>query len=77
MNKVLNTVKFKSNYVTVEGGTIFVRFDFGEFYEWYKLAKKTFSLLDVAKSQKLEKSFNEYRSSRKPNLIHLNEMHLK
>ena len=77
MKKVLNAVRFDSNYVTVDGGSVFVRFDFGEFYEWYKLAEKTFSLLNITESQKLEKSFNEYESSRRPNIIHLGEMCLK
>jgi len=74
MKKVKNVADFDGKYVTLDDGSVYVRFDFGGFYEWYRLTDKTFSLLDVAASKELEESLANSVLSRKPNVIHLDEI---
>ena len=65
---------FDGKYVTLDDGSVYLRFDFGGFYEWYRLTDKTFSLIDVAASKELEESLANSVLSRKPNVIHLDEI---
>lgn len=75
--KIKSVTDFDSKFVTAEGDSVYVRFDFGGFYEWYKFTDKTFSLLDVAASKELEESFEIYDSSRERNVIDLDGIRLK
>lgn len=77
MTKIKNVANFDSKFLTVEGDFVYVRFDFCDFYEWYKYTGKTFSLLDVVTSKDLEESLDNYESSKKPNVIYLGEISLK
>ena len=74
MKKIKSVTKFDSEFVTVEGDSVYVRFDFGGFYEWYKRMGDTFSLIDVEVSQELEESLDTFVSSKKPNIIRLDEI---
>ena len=77
MKKINNVVNFDSKFLAIEGDSVYVRFDFCDFYEWYKYTDKTFSLLDVVTSKDLEKSLENYETSKKPNVIYLGETFLK
>ena len=77
MKKINNVVNFDSKFLTVDGKSVYVRFDFCGFYEWYKYAGKSFSLLDVTDSKDLEESLENFESSKKPNVIYLGEISLK
>ena len=74
MKKISNVVNFDSKFLTVDGNALYVRFDFGGFYEWYKHTDKSFRLLDVVTSNELERSLDNYESSKKPNVIYLGEI---
>jgi len=76
MKKINNVVNLDSKFLTVDGNSFYVRFDFGGFYEWYKRTKNSFSLLDVVTSKDLEESLDKYESSKKPNVIYLGEISL-
>ena len=77
MKKITNVANFDGRYVTIDDGSTYVRFDFGGFYEWYEVADKKFSLIDVASSNELEESFHEFESSSEPKIIHLGEIRSK
>jgi len=77
MKKITNVVNFDSKFLTVDGKSVYVRFDFCGFYEWYKYTGKSFSLLDVTDSKDLEESLENFESSKKPNVIYLGEISLK
>jgi hypothetical protein len=74
MTKVKSVANFDCKYVTIDDGSVYAKFDFGGFYEWYKVKDKTFSLLDIISSKELEESLEDYESSREPNVIHLGEI---
>ena len=77
MKKIHSVVNFDSKFLTVDGKSVYVRFDFCGFYEWYKYTGKSFSLLDVSASNDLEASLDNYESSKKPNVIYLGEIACK
>ncbi len=74
MKKIKNVVNFDSKFLTVDGNSLYVRFDFGGFYEWYRHTDKSFRLLDVVTSNELERSLDNYESSKKPNVVYLGEI---
>ena len=77
MKKVKSVANFDGRYVTTDDGLVYVRFDFGGFYEWYEVSDKKFSLIDVASSIELEESLHDFESSNEPKVIHLGEIRSK
>ena len=77
MKKVKGVTNFDSKFVTFDDGSVYIRFDFGGFYEWYERADNTFSFSDVIDSKDLEESLGNYESSREPNVIDFDEIRLK
>ena len=77
MKKVKSVANFDGRYVTTDDGSVYVRFDFGGFYEWYKVSNKKFSLIDVNSSNEIENSFHDFESSKEPKVIHLGEIRFK
>ena len=77
MKKVKSVANFDGRYVTTDDGSVYVRFDFGGFYEWYEVLDKKFSLINVASSNDLEESFHDFESSSEPKIIHLGEIRSK
>ena len=77
MKKVKGVTNFDSKFVTFDGGSVYIRFDFGGFYEWYKRTDNIFSFSDVVDSKDLEESLYNYESSREPNVIDFDEIILK
>ena len=74
MKKINNVVNFDSKFLAIEGDSVYVRFDFCDFYEWYRYTDKTFSLLDIVTSKDLEEALANYESKKKPNVIYLGEI---
>ena len=77
MKKVKGVANFDSKFVTFDDGSVYIRFDYGGFYEWYERTDNTFSLSDVVDSKDLEESLGNYESSREPNVIDFDEIRLK
>ena len=77
INLIKSVTDFKSKFVNVKGGLVYVRFDFGGFYEWYKLKDNTFLLLNVDASKELEESLEIYASSKERNVIDFDSIGLK
>jgi hypothetical protein len=42
MINIKSVTSFDSKFVTGEDGTVYVKFNFGGFYEWYKQKDKIF-----------------------------------
>ena len=40
MKKVKGVANFDSKFVTFDDGSVYIRFDFGNFYEWYERTDK-------------------------------------
>ena len=74
MMKIKSVTSFDSKFVTVEDGSVYVKFNFGGFYEWYRQIDKSFSLVDVATSKKLEDCLHMYEPLKKPNIIYLDDV---
>ena len=72
--KIKNLADFDSKFLTVEDGSVYVRFDFGGFFEWYKRTDTSLSLLDLALAKELEKSLDSHESSQKKKVIFLGDI---
>ena len=77
MKKIKNMADFDSKFLTVEDGSVYVRFDFGGFYEWYKRTDTCLSLVDLAISDELEKSLETFESLQKRKVIFLGDIRPK
>jgi hypothetical protein len=77
MRKFKNVANFKSKFLTAEDGSVYVRFDYGGFYEWYQRAGESLLLLDVEASKELERSLEDYQPPEKPKVIFLGDIRLK
>ena len=77
MKKVKGVANFDSKFGTFDDDSVFIRFDFGGFYEWYERTDNTFSFSDIVDSKDLEVSLENYESSREPNVIDFDEIRLK
>lgn len=75
--KIKGVTNFNSKFVTFDDGSVYVRFDFGGFFEWYEYIENTFSFSDVVGSKDLEESLDNYESPRDPNVIDFDEICLK
>jgi hypothetical protein len=65
---------FKSKFVTGSDGTVYVRFDFESFFEWYQRQGTNFSIIEAEKTSVLEAALQEFESSKRQNVIYLGEI---
>ena len=73
MTEIKNLTNFDGIYVVAESGSVYMRIDYGGFYEWYEKLDDKFVLLEVSVSGKLEKSIETFKSSKKNKVINIGD----
>ena len=73
MIEIKNLTNFDGIYAVSDDGAVYMRVDYGGFYEWYEKLDNKFVLLEVSVSGKLEESIESYKSSKKNKVINIGE----
>jgi hypothetical protein len=73
MTEIRNLTNFDGVYAVSEDGTVYMRIDYGGFYEWYEKLDNKFVLLEVSASQNIEKSIDNFKVSKKNKVINIGE----
>lgn len=60
---------FSTVFTTTINGNVYVRMDFGSFYEWYRYEDKSFHRVGERDAVSLEKAFRAYREDSDQNVI--------
>jgi len=60
---------FSTVFTTTINGNVYVRMDFGSFYEWYKYKRKSFRLVGDKDAASLERAFQAYSADNDHNVI--------
>jgi hypothetical protein len=69
MKRTIGVTNFNGKHVTANDANVYVKFDFGGLYEWYRKQDKTISLLDVMTSEEFKESLDSCLSFREQNLF--------
>ena len=73
MMEIKNLTAFDGIYAVGDNGSVYMRIDYGGFYEWYEKLDDKFVLLEVSASSKLEESINSFKSSKKNKVINFGD----
>ena len=73
MEEIKNITKFDGVYVVSDNGGVYMRIDYGGFYEWYEKLDNSFVLLELSASSKLEESVDNFKSSKKTKVINFGD----
>jgi hypothetical protein len=73
MEEIKNLTNFDGVYVVSDNGAVYMRIDYGGFYEWYEKLDNSFVLLELSVSSKLEESVDNFKSSKKTKVINLGD----
>ncbi len=73
MTEIKNLTNFDGIFAVSDKGAVYMRIDFGGFYEWYEKLDNTFKLLEVSASKKLEESIDSFKSSKKHKVIFIDD----
>jgi len=60
---------FSTVITTTINGNVYVRMDFGSFYEWYRYESKSYRLVGEKDAVSLEKAYRAYRADNDHNVI--------
>ena len=61
MKEIKNLTNFDGIYAVADGGAVYMRINYGGFYEWYEKRDHTFVLLEVSASPKIEQLIDNSR----------------
>ena len=73
MTEITNLTNFDGIYAVADDGAVYMRIDYGGFYEWYEKKDHTFVLLEVSASGKLEESIETFKSSKENKVINIGD----
>ena len=73
MDEIKNLTNFDGVYVVSDNGAVYMRIDYGGFYEWYEKLDNSFVLLKLSASKKLEKSVDNFKLSKKTKIINISD----
>ena len=73
MIEIKNLTNFDGVYAVSDNGAVYMRIDYGGFYEWYEKKDNTFVLLEVSASKKIEDSIDNLKSAKKNKVINLGD----
>ena len=73
MTEITNLTSFDGIYAVTDSSSVFMRIDYGGFYEWYEKLDDKFVLLEVSVSSKLEESIESFKSSKKNKVINIGD----
>ena len=77
IKKIKGVADIESKFVTFDDGSVYVRFDFGGFYEWLKRKDNSLSFLDALQSKEMEEKLINHKSSKVSNLIDFDQIRLE
>ena len=73
MTNIKNLTNFDGVYAVSEDGDVYMRIDYGGFYEWYQKLDNKFVLLEVSASQKIQESTDNFKLSKKNKVINIGD----
>ena len=73
MEEIKNLTNFDGIYAVSDDGAVYIRIDYGGFYEWYEKLDNAFVLLELSASRKLEVSVDNFKSLKKTKVINLGD----
>ena len=77
MAEITNLTTFDGIYAVADDGSVYMRIDFGGFYEWYEKLDDKFALMKVSASNNLEESIETFKSSKKNKVINIGDKRKK